>query len=189
MEITAVLDPKTRRTWRVWLEANHVNSSEIWLLLHRGQSGTITYLDAVEEALCFGWIDGIAKRHGSATAQRFTPRRAGSNWTELNKDRARRLITAGKMTEAGRRTLPDLADESVRLPADIRARLEAEPGAWDYFQSLPASYQRVRLGYIEEVRRRDPKEWEKRVANFVAKTAKHKLFGNWDDSGLARTED
>jgi uncharacterized protein YdeI (YjbR/CyaY-like superfamily) len=189
MEITTTFDPETRRAWRAWLEVNHASEREIWLLLRRGEPARITYLDAVEEALCFGWIDGIAKRHGDATAQRFTPRRPRSNWTELNKDRARRLIQAGKMTEAGRRTLPDLSDVAVRVAADIRARLESEPGAWDRFQRFPASYQRVRLGYIEELRRRDPQEWEKRLANFVARTSKNEMFGNWDDSGLARTED
>jgi uncharacterized protein YdeI (YjbR/CyaY-like superfamily) len=188
MKITETFDPKTRRAWRAWLEANHDRRSEIWLLLRRGDRGTITYLDAVEEALCFGWIDGIAKRHETATAQRFTPRRPRSNWTELNKDRARRLLQAGKMTEAGRRTLPELGDDAVRVQADVRARLEAA-GAWDCFQSFPAAYQRVRLGYIEEMRGRDPKEWEKRLAHFVAKTAKNERYGNWDDSGLARTED
>ena len=188
MEITTTLDPKKRRAWRAWLEANHAREKEIWLLLRRAEPGSITYLDAVEEALCFGWIDGIAKRHGDATAQRFTPRRPASNWTELNKERARRLIRAGKMTDHGQRTLPDLTERDVLVPPDIRARLQAE-GAWDFFQSCPALYQRVRLGYIEEVRKRDPKEWDKRLSNFIVKTAKHQMFGNWDDADLARTAD
>ncbi len=187
MEITATFDAKTRRAWRAWLEANHPAAKEIWLLLRRGEPGTITYLDAVEEALCFGWIDSTAKKHGDATAQRFTPRRARGNWTELNKERARRLIAAGRMAAAGLRTLPDLSDEEVRVPADVRARLEAEPGAWAAFQSFPSLYQRVRLGYVEEVRKRDPGEWEKRLGNFVAKTARREMFGNWDDSGLPRS--
>jgi hypothetical protein len=74
------------------------------------------------------------------------------------------------------------------VPPDIRARLEAE-GAWAYFQSLPPLYRRVRLGNIEEMRKRDPKEWEKRLSSFVAKTAKKQMFGNWDDSGLPRSEE
>lgn len=189
MEITTTFDAKTRNAWRAWLAANHAGQSEIWLLLRRGQGGSITYLDAVEEALCFGWIDGIAKRQLDATAQRFSPRRARSHWTELNKERARRLIRAGKMTEAGLRTLPDLSQTDVRVPPDIRARLEAKPAAWKSFEEFPTLYQRVRLGYVEEVRKRDPAEWEKRLSNFVAKTAKNEMFGNWDDSGLPRTEE
>jgi len=188
MEITTTFDPGTRRAWRQWLEANHRERTEIWLLIRRGAPGTITYLDAVEEAICFGWIDGIAKRHGDATAQRFTPRRPRSNWTELNKERARRLIDGGWMTGAGLRTLPDLAATGVQVPEDIRRRMEAEPGAWERFQSFPPLYQRVRLGYIEEVRKRNPGEWEKRLASFIRRTAKGEMFGNWDDSGLPRTD-
>lgn len=189
MEVTTTFDTTTRSAWRAWLAAHHADEREIWLLLRRDVAGSITYLDAVEEALCFGWIDGIAKRHDGATAQRFTPRRARSHWTELNKERARRLIRAGKMTEAGRRSLPDLSDEEVRVAADIRARLEAVEGAWEYFESLPPLYQRRGLGYIEEVRRRNPKEWEKRMNHFLTKTAKRETFGNWDDSQLPRTRD
>ena len=130
VDITATIDPRTRGAWRRWLEAQHAHAREIWLL-RSGATGEITYLDAVEEALCFGWIDGIAKRHGEATAQRFTPRRPRSHWTELNKERARRLIALGRMTDAGRRVLPDLDDLLVRVPADIRARLEAAPESED----------------------------------------------------------
>lgn len=187
MDITITFDPRTRRAWRAWLEANHAGAREIWLLLRRDQPGTITYLDAVEEALCFGWIDGIAKKQGDATAQRFTPRRPRSNWTELNKERARRLIAAGKMTDAGRKTLPDLREVEVQAPDDIRARLQAAAGAWEAFAGFPSLYQRVRLGYIEEMRKRDPQEFEKRLANFVAKCAKREMFGNWDDAGLPRS--
>lgn len=189
MEVSTKLDPRTRRAWRSWLEANHACCSEIWVLLRRDQPATITYLDAVEEALCFGWIDGISKKHGDAMAQRFTPRRPRSNWTELNKERARRLIAAGKMTEAGLGKLPDLRDVDVQVAADVRTRLQAQSGAWEFFQRFPSLYQRVRLGYIEEMRKRDPKEFNKRLSNFIAKCAKNEMFGNWDDSGLPRSED
>jgi hypothetical protein len=187
MEITEVFDAGTRGAWRGWLAANHVAAREIWLLLRRGAEGRITYLDAVEEALCFGWIDGIAKRHGDGVAQRFTPRRPRGNWTELNKERARRLIAAGKMTAAGHATLPDLEDLAVRVAPDVEARLR-EAGGWEFFAAAPALYQRVRLGYVEEVRKRDAREWEKRLASLVQKCAKQKMFGNWDDSGLPKTE-
>ncbi len=188
MEISATLDGQTRREWRTWLQVNHQQVSEIWLVVRRDQPGTLTYLDAVEEALCFGWIDGIAKKYGDALAQRFTPRRPRSNWTELNKERARRLIAAGKMTEAGRRTLPDLSDVEVRLSSDVRERLAAA-GALNFFEQFPPLYQRVRLSYVEEMRKRDPKEFDKRLANLVKKSAKNEMFGNWDDSGLPRSND
>lgn len=188
MDVTNPFDAKTRRAWRRWLEVNHAKATEVWLLWRRDVPGTITYLDAVEEALCFGWIDGLAKKYGDATAQRFTPRRPKGNWTELNKDRMRRLIAAGKMTPAGLAVAPDLSDVSVRVAPDVRQKLE-KLGAWAFFSKCPPAYQRIRLGYVEEVRKRDPKEFEKRLSNFLEKTAKGQLFGNWDDSGLPRTGD
>jgi uncharacterized protein YdeI (YjbR/CyaY-like superfamily) len=86
MEITNTIKPKDRRGWRVWLEEHHHTLTEIWLLSdNRPEQSTLTYLDAVEEAICFGWIDGIQKRYSThELAQRFTPRKQRSNWTELN---------------------------------------------------------------------------------------------------------
>jgi uncharacterized protein YdeI (YjbR/CyaY-like superfamily) len=188
MQISVTLDPQTRRNWRAWLQVNHQRIGEIWVLLRCDQPETVTYLDAVEEALCFGWIDGIAKKYGDAMAHRFTPRRPRSNWTELNKERARRMIAAGKMTEGGQRTLPNLNDLAIRVPPDVRQRLAAA-GAWEHFQQFPPLYQRVRLGYVEEVRNRDPQAFEKRLAHLVKRSAKNQLFGNWDDSDLPRSKD
>ena len=186
MEITELFDARTRAAWRQWLVDHHGASKDVWLLLRR-EAGTLTYLDAVEEALCFGWIDSTAKRVDGGSAQRFSPRRPRSGWTELNKERARRLIERGLMTEAGRRTLPDLTDVSVRVAEDVRARLDAA-GAWATFSGFPALYQRVRLSYVEEVRRRDPAAFETRLANLVEKTRRGQMFGNWDDAGMPRTD-
>jgi uncharacterized protein YdeI (YjbR/CyaY-like superfamily) len=188
VEVTTTFDAGSRAAWRAWLEQHHASEREIWLLLRRGAPGATTYLDAVLEGLCFGWIDGIAKRHGDATAQRFTPRRPRSNWTELNKERARRLIREGRMTEAGLRVLPDLRELPVVVPSDIRERLLALPGALRHFESFPPLYQRVRIGNIEEVRKPNPAEWQKRLENFLSKTAKGMMYGNWDDSGLPTSE-
>jgi uncharacterized protein YdeI (YjbR/CyaY-like superfamily) len=148
----------------------------------RPEHPTVEYLDTVEEALCFGWIDGIAKRYSShELAQRFTPRKRRSNWTELNKARARRLIRLGLMTEAGRATLPDLDAEFV-IAADIITVLQSQPDTWSNFQQFPDLYQRVRIGYIEEMRK-NPTEFERRLQNFIKQTAANKLFGNWNDGG------
>jgi len=109
MQITKTLYIKNRDEWRQWLSENHATAKEIWLISYSKDSGkrSILYLHAVEEALCFGWIDGIAKKiDDERLAQRFTPRRPKSNWTELNKERAKRLIQSGKMTEAGLKVLP-----------------------------------------------------------------------------------
>jgi uncharacterized protein YdeI (YjbR/CyaY-like superfamily) len=183
MDITTTFKPQDRTEWRKWLDQNHQTLTEIWVLLDdRPEQPTVTYLDAVEEALCFGWIDGIAKRFSShELAQRFTPRKRRSNWTELNKARARRLIRLGLMTKSGSATLPDLDAEFI-VAEDLLAILRAEPDVWSHYQAFPDLYRRIRIGYIEEMRK-NPTEFDRRLQNFVSKTANNKMFGNWQDGG------
>lgn len=183
MEVTAKFKAANRVEWRAWLEENHKTATEIWLISDdRPEEATVAYLDSVEEAICFGWIDGIAKRISSVEkAQRFTPRRSRSHWTELNKARARRLINLGLMTDAGQRKLPDLW-ESFAIAEDILAAINANPDAQTHFKQFPDLYIRVRISYIEEMRKR-PEEFDRRLRNFISKTAAGKLFGNWNDGG------
>ncbi len=179
MDISDTLYVTERGEWRNWLELHHAVRKEIWLVTYSKKSGlpSLPYLHAVEEALCFGWIDGIAKKMDmERSAQRFTPRRPKSNWTELNKERARRLIASGRMTEAGFAALPDLSPEAFRIEPDIIAALQADPQVWSHFCSFPDVYRRIRIGYIEEMRRQ-PLEFQKRLANFIAKTRHNKMFG------------
>jgi uncharacterized protein YdeI (YjbR/CyaY-like superfamily) len=183
MESTRTYKPTDRDEWRSWLEQHHATVNEIWLILDAApEHSVISYLDAVEEAICFGWIDSTQKRSSpQEIAQRFTPRKKGSNWTELNKERARRLIRLGLMTDAGLATLPDLTKD-FEISLDIVEILKAEPDAWSNFLAFPALYRRVRIGYIEEMRK-NPREFERRLRNFVSKTAQNKMFGNWNDGG------
>lgn len=179
VEITETLHAADRKHWRQWLEKNHDQAKEIWLVSYGKESDkpSVGYLDAVLEALCFGWIDGIAKKmDAERSAQRFTPRRSKSHWTELNKDRARRLIADGLMTEAGKRVLPDLSEEAFKIPPDILKALKDDPQTWDNFQQFPASYQRIRVGFIDEMRKQ-PDVFQKRLANFLTKTRQNKMFG------------
>ncbi len=109
MEIGETLYVTTGEEFRKWLKKNHKSKKEIWLVQYKKATGkpSIPYVDAVEEALCFGWIDGTQKSiDGERYALRFSPRRPKSNWTETNKERARKLIAEGKMTETGRAVLP-----------------------------------------------------------------------------------
>ena len=109
MEIGETLYVTDRNDFRQWLEQNHKSKMEIWLIQYKkaAKKPSINYVEAVEEALCFGWIDNIEKSMDAERyALRFSPRRPRSNWTETNKARARRLIAEGKMTEAGLATLP-----------------------------------------------------------------------------------
>jgi uncharacterized protein YdeI (YjbR/CyaY-like superfamily) len=183
MEITNTIKPKNRTAWREWLGKHHKSLTEIWLLSNdRPEEPTVTYLDAVEEAICFGWIDGIQKRFSTdELAQRYTPRKRRSNWTELNKERARRLIRLELMIEAGAATLPDLNAKFI-VAEDIMEVLKAKPDIWSNFLEFPDLYRRVRIGYIEEVRK-NRNEFERRLQNFVSKTADNKMFGNWNDGG------
>jgi len=109
MEIGETLYVTTREDYRKWLLKNHRSKKEIWLIQYKKatKKPSIPYVEAVEEAICFGWIDGLEKSMDAERyATRFTPRRPKSNWTETNRERARRMIAAGKMSEAGRAALP-----------------------------------------------------------------------------------
>jgi uncharacterized protein YdeI (YjbR/CyaY-like superfamily) len=179
MEITVTFYAEDRAAWREWLAANHSTKREIWLVYYKKSSEkpSIAYSDAVEEALCFGWIDGMVKSlNAESTAQRFTPRRPKSNWSELNKERARKLIANGSMTEAGRAVLCDLSTEHFQIAQDIIAALQASPPAWENFQQFPAGYQRIRIGFIEDSRNR-LEMFQQRLAYFVKMTAQNKQFG------------
>ena len=101
-----------REEWRAWLRENHDTESEVWLVINKKQARQpgVLYEDAVEEALCYGWIDGLARSHDEESyIQRFTPRRPRSNWSDSNKRRVRKLIAMGLMTEAG----------LAKIPADV----------------------------------------------------------------------
>jgi uncharacterized protein YdeI (YjbR/CyaY-like superfamily) len=109
MKITEQVYLKTRKAWRAWLTKHHTQKTEIWFTYYKKASGkpTVLYAEAVEEALCYGWIDGLVKSIDSERwVQRFTPRKKGSNWSALNLERVRRLIAGGQMTPAGAAQLP-----------------------------------------------------------------------------------
>src|SRR5256885_3438097 len=114
MEIGTTLYVKGRREWRAWLARHHQTASEIWLIYYKKESGRprIPYNDAVEEALCYGWIDSILKPIDSRRyAQRFSPRRPRSRLSEMNRERVRRLIAAGRMTRAGLERIKHVFDD------------------------------------------------------------------------------
>ncbi len=109
MDIGETLYVTTAAEFRKWLQKNHRSKKEIWLVQYKktAHKPSLAYTAAVEEAICFGWIDGFEKgMDAERYATRFTPRRPKSNWTETNKQRARELIAAGRMTAAGRASLP-----------------------------------------------------------------------------------
>jgi uncharacterized protein YdeI (YjbR/CyaY-like superfamily) len=170
----------TRAKWRSWLRRNHAEKDEIWLVYARKHTGEprISYNDAVEEALCFGWIDSIQRAvDDDHFAQRFSPRRPGSPWSEMNRQRLKRLVAAKRMTPAGMAVVGDaLEEEPFVLAKDVERALREDPDAWRNFQAFPEDYRRLRIAYIEGARKR-PDEFRKRLRNFVARTAKGQRIG------------
>jgi uncharacterized protein YdeI (YjbR/CyaY-like superfamily) len=178
VEIGKTLRAKTRAEWRRWLQKNHAKAPEIWLVFHTKASGKpfVPYHAAVEEALCFGWIDGIVKKlEVDGRAQRFTPRRPGRPVSELNKERMRRMIEAGKMTEAGLAAAPDLHDE-FEVAEWILEELQADPLVWENFQSFPETYRRIRTAWIQNTTGNDEVR-RQRLHYFIRMTRAGKQFG------------
>ena len=152
-------DPRKVRSFRTqaafasWVAANHARQTELWLKVHKKDSGvpTVTYAQALDVALCWGWIDGIRKAFDERSfLQRFTPRRAKSVWSQINRDHVARLTAAGHMTVHGQRHIDaakadgrwDAAYAPIRsataatIPDDLRASIEANPRARRMFQTL-----------------------------------------------------
>ena len=152
-------DPKKIKSFRSaeafekWLSVNHAGETEIWLKIHKKDTGlpTVTYAQALEVALCWGWIDGIRKSFDERSfLQRFTPRRAKSIWSQVNRDHIARLTTAGRMTQHGQRHVdaakadgrwdaayaPISSATESTVPEDLRAAIEANPEARKTFRTL-----------------------------------------------------
>lgn len=179
MELGKTLYASDRKTWHSWLAKHHKNEKEIWLVYYKKNSEkkSISYNDAVEEALCYGWIDSTVKKIGEESrAQRFTPRRENSQWSEMNKERARRLINAGKMTKAGLAKIKDNLDEKFVVSEDILKELKQDSLVWNNFAKFPLSYKRIRIGYLDDSRKR-PEEFKKRLIYFIKMTRQNKQFG------------
>jgi uncharacterized protein YdeI (YjbR/CyaY-like superfamily) len=150
---------KNRTQWRSWLVKNGQQSKEVWLIYPRKHSGKvrIPYDDAVEEALCFGWIDGTTGRlDADHSVQRFTPRRPRSRWSPINIRRARALIAAGKMTAAGLQAFrPERKTEAhpTELPETLEEAFQTNASAWQNFQGFPPFYRRMTVGWIASAKK------------------------------------
>jgi uncharacterized protein YdeI (YjbR/CyaY-like superfamily) len=165
-DATPMIEVTDRREWRGWLAANHTASHGIWLVFwkkHTGRQG-LTYGEAVEEAICFGWIDGVLRRLDEGRfAQRFSPRRDRLTWSESNRTRLRRLLAAGQVTEAGLAAIdPSVLarlDEPAPprpdpvLDAELEARLREVPAAIAAFGSLSAAQRRLHVAWVMDAKR------------------------------------
>lgn len=187
MEIVNLLEAGSRTELREWLMRNHHTETECWVVVKRGRpkdDGTFWYIDAVEEALCFGWIDSTTKRmNDNRTAQKLCPRKAGSNWSELNKERCRRMERLGLMTDAGRAVLPDMSDRGFQIDGEILQALQSDLVVWDNFCQLPDLYRRIRIDTIQINKKRRPEMFKSRLDKFIQNTRAGILYGEWNDNG------
>ncbi|MFD2080305.1 Uncharacterized conserved protein YdeI, YjbR/CyaY-like superfamily, DUF1801 family [Actinopolymorpha cephalotaxi] len=159
---------RTASEWRAWLTRHSRTEKETWLVIQHKDSGTpsVRYAEAIEQALCFGWIDGLHRRNDvSSSRLRFSPRTPRSTWSPLNRRRAERMIELGRMTEQGRavvdlarangtwQVLPD--GDGSDLPEDLRVALAENPSARANFQAFAPSSRRLILGWIATAKRPD----------------------------------
>lgn len=168
-----------RKTWRTWLRQHYKSEKEIWLVYYKKGSARprIAYNDAVEEALCFGWIDSTIRTiDDKRFAQRFSPRKPKSSYSPANKERLKSLLKKKKLIKEVRETLGDVLDEAFVIPSDILAAIKANKQAWKHFQTFSESYKRIRIGFIDGARKR-PAEFQKRLAYFIRMTEQNKQFG------------
>ena len=179
-----VLAISTREEFRLWLKEHSQKSRECYLIVKRGKPTKhgFYYLDAVEEALCFGWIDSVQKSVDGVIYQRFSPRNKRSPWTELNKERARRLIKLGLMEKEGRKVLPPLGSRSYKLDEDIKKALSSHH-LLKAFKSFPPLYQRVRSYNVAFYKKKDPVMYKKSLTHLINETKKGKMYGEWNDYG------
>lgn len=178
-----------RDHWRAWLTENHATAEFLWLLFHKKHTGKggLTYDEAVEEALCFGWIDGILKRiDDEKHMNRFCPRRKNSVWSERNKERVRRMIEAGRMTEAGLTKIHEAQEngqwdkaaerEDVTVvPAELTEALAKDEQARLNFETLVPCYRRQFIYWVSTAKRDETRR--KRVAEAVRMIRQNKRLG------------
>jgi len=148
------LHVENRNRWRAWLEANAERVPEVWLVYYKKETGRpcVAYEDSVEEAICFGWIDGKIKNIDQTRfARLFTPRKPKSKWSASNIERARRMIKEGKMTAAGAKVFDprnQTPAHPTKLPASLGQQFRKQETAWENFTHFPRSYQRMTIGWV-----------------------------------------
>lgn len=182
--------PKTRAAWRAWLKKHHTRAEGVWFISYKKATGKprVEYEEAVEEALCFGWVDSKGvKLDDERSMLWFAPRKARSNWSKPNKDRVERLTAAGLMTAAGlakveaaknngRWTALD-AVESLEIPADLATALASRDKAAEHFAAFPRSVKRGILEWIANAKK--PETRAKRVEETARLAALNKRANQW----------
>jgi uncharacterized protein YdeI (YjbR/CyaY-like superfamily) len=160
------LDVQTLEQWRRWLTDHHDAESEVWLVFHKRHTGrpSIAYEDALDEALCFGWVDSLIKRLDDARyARKFTPRKPDSKWSAVNRKHYARLKASGRLKPPGLNRAPTDRSYDARpaaastIPDYIQEALERNPAGWRNFQNLAPSYRRKYIGWIDSAKQQETK--------------------------------
>lgn len=187
MKMPLTFHAADRAAWRNWLTEHGANTSEVWLIYFKAGSGKpgISYNDSLEEALCFGWVDSlIQKIDEEKYARKFTPRRAGSKWSELNKHLVAKLIKQGCMTEAGLARVDFPLDQapasrpkrpSLPLPDWLKAGLMTSPKAWENFSKMPPSHRRNYIGWISDAKKEETRQ--RRIQEAIRRLEKNETLG------------
>jgi uncharacterized protein YdeI (YjbR/CyaY-like superfamily) len=179
MEITNTLYVTDRKSWRAWLKKNYKTEKEIWLVYPNKatEAPRIHYNDAVEEALCFGWIDSLIKKLDADHAvQRFSPRKPRAKYSQANIERLRYLVAKKKIVREVEETLGDVLNQEFVIPPDILKAIKANKQAWKNFQTFSDSYIRIRVAFIDGARKR-PDVFQTRLRYFIKMAEKNKVFG------------
>lgn len=181
---------QTRQDWRNWLQKNHQNEQSVWLIIYHKSSDTasIYYEEAVEEALCFGWIDSVAhKRDAESKYQFFAQRKPKSNWSKANRERVEKMIAEGLMTKSGQ-ILIDLAKKSGTwealvdvqnsvIPTDLQQLLDKNEKALDNFLAFPPSSKRIILEWILNAKKAETRQ--KRIEETVSLAAENRRANHY----------
>ena len=173
---------------RRWLEANHARVREIWVGFFKKDSGKtgLTYAEAVDEALCFGWIDGLKKRVDELSyTHRFTPRKPKSNWSRINIQHIERLKKTGRMTPAGlkayaarepeRSEIYSFENAPRKLATADERQFKAYEIAWEFFQRQPAGYQRTAIWWVVSAKKPDTRA--RRLGQLIAESGNGRRLG------------
>jgi uncharacterized protein YdeI (YjbR/CyaY-like superfamily) len=190
VRMTGTLYVTNRDDWRAWLEKNHDAKREVWLIYYKRHTGKprIPYDAAVEEALCFGWIDSIVKRiDDEKYVQKFTPRGAKSKWSELNIKRTKKMIREGRMTKAGLAKCKEVLkgggkeskakpkDKKLIVPSDLIKALAKKKKSWENFNSFAPSYKRQYIRWMTDAKKEETRK--KRINRIVEWAEQNKKPG------------
>ncbi|MCW5552350.1 MAG: YdeI/OmpD-associated family protein [Verrucomicrobiae bacterium] len=183
---------KSAADFRNWLQANHASTSELWVgfYLKASRQGGLTYAEALDEALCFGWIDGVRKRVDELSfTQRFTPRRPTSNWSLVNIRHVKRLKTAGRMSLAGLKAFAARRPEKSgvysfenpprELSPALQRQFKFDQAAWDYFQRQPPGYRRLACFFVMSAKQKETRQ--RRLARLIADSKQGRRLGALGD--------